>query len=287
MPWQTHAGEARPWRTDPRLAGSFEPGYPDDVLVIFGNPDSLHGLKPEGMWVTITAFDSVSGLFLGILINQPYARMGVDEGDNVVFRIHPVLKRPVAVAFNGSYNEAGWPPSAAPQFFARLRDGIRAYRLGNNGHNMPQIERCIAVLTTAMDGVPSAARRDEEFVGNFVLGRCLAEKYVTELAIHHFRAAISLDTNDLDSHMALLAELSVMTHHRPGELSPNDEARWEQEFLNELTVVRACFGQDTGVHQVLTMVFDPASEATVDSLWRPYLARLRRIGFSVFRWKRR
>src|SRR5256885_4906003 len=202
MPWQTHAGQPRPWRTDSRFAGYVEQGYPDDVLVLFTSSDSINGAKPEGLWVTVTAQDSTSGLFLGILREQPHTPRGVVEGDNVVFRIQPDLQSPVAVAFNGSYRDAGWPKSAAPEFFEHLREGIRAYRLGNNGHNMPEIDHCIAVLTSAMESVSSAARRDEEFVGHYVLGRCLAEKYVTEPAIRHFRTAIALDTNDLDSHMA-------------------------------------------------------------------------------------
>jgi len=287
MPWQTHAGQARPWRTDARLAAFVEQGYPDDVLVFFVSPDSLRGSKPETCWVTVTAYDSPSGLFLGILREKPHAAMGVAEGDNVVFRIHPDSRTPVAVTFHGGYSDAGWPPTAVPAFFATLREGVRAYRLGNNGHNMPEIERCISGLTVAMDKVPAGASRDEEFVGHFVLGRCLAEKYVTDQAIHHFRAAIALDTNDVDSHMALLAELSVMTHHRPGELSASDEVRWEREFLSELAIVRRRFTADAGVQQVLTMVFDPAGESTVDSLWRPYLPRLRRVGYGVFRWKQR
>ncbi len=287
MPWQTHAGQPRPWRTDARLASFVEQGFPDDVLVLFGSSDSVRGRKPETLWVTVTAYDSATAFFLAILREKPHAPMDVAVGDNVVFRIHPQLRGPVAVAFNGSYRDAGWPPSAVPGFLDTLREGIRAYRLGNNGHNMPEIEHCIAVLTPPMAGVPAAARQDEAFVGHFVLGRCLAEKYVTEQAIQQFRAAISLDTADVDSHMALLAELSVMTHHRPGELSASEETRWEQEFLAELAVVRARFGGDAGVQQVLTMVFDPGGEATVDSLWRPYLPKLRRVGYGVFRWKQR
>jgi hypothetical protein len=287
MPWVTHAGQPSPWRTDRRLTSYFEQGYPDDVLVRFGAADSLQGQKPEAMWVTITAYDSASALFLGILGNQPFTLPGLSERDNVVFRIHPQWKRPVAVAFNGSYRDAGWPTSAVPEFFARLREGIRAYRLGNNGHNVPEIERCISILTPLMDSVPSAVRSDENFVGHYVLGRCFSEKYQTEAAIRQFRAAISLDTNDLDSHMALLAELSVMTHHPPGQLSPADEARWEREFLDELVVVRSRFAQDPGVEQVLGLLFAPTSEATVDSLWRPYVAKLRRVGYAVFRWKQR
>jgi hypothetical protein len=78
-----------------------------------------------------------------------------------------------------------------------------------------------------------------------------------------------------------------MTHHRPGELPPAEEARWEQEFLRELAVVRARFAAHDGVPQVLGMIFDPAQERELDAVWRPHVAKLRRVGFAVFRWKQR
>src|SRR5687767_5838179 len=40
MPWLSHAGQPRPWRDDKRLTPYFAPGYPDDVQVIFANPDT-------------------------------------------------------------------------------------------------------------------------------------------------------------------------------------------------------------------------------------------------------
>jgi hypothetical protein len=287
IPWVAHNGQPRPWRSDSRLAAFMEEGYPDDVRVMFGPADSLKQQVPESMWVTITAYDSSSDLFLGILINQPFYLPGINNGDNVVFRVDDQFPRLVAVAVNGSYADAAWPPSDAPQFSAMLRDGVRAYRLGNNGHNPPEIERCISILTPLVDSVPSSASRDERFVGHFVLGRCLAEVYQTERALDQFHEAIQLDSSDLDSHMAFLAELSVMTHTLPGELTPHDEARWERAFLDELALVRARFADDPAVQKMLGMVFDPKGEATLAPAWRPYVAKLRRVGYGVFRWKRR
>ena len=77
MPWETHAGQRRPWRTDARLADFVEQGYPDDILVLFGSPDSLEGRKPETLSVTVTAYDSASGLFLGIIREKPHGAMDV------------------------------------------------------------------------------------------------------------------------------------------------------------------------------------------------------------------
>lgn len=285
MPWQTHAGQPRPWREDPRLAGRAAPDYPDDFQVAFLNPDSARGGRHEAMWVRAIAYHPASDLFLGILLNQPDFLRSVQEGDNVVFRIDP-SGYPVAVGAP-DYGVAGWPAGTTDAFSAALRAGLRAYRAGNDGHNMPAIDRCIAVLAPAIQRVPPAATRDARFVGHYVLGRCLAERYTTEQAAGQFRAALALDPDDVDAHMALLAELSVMTHRRPGTLPPAEEARWERAFLEELAVVRRRFATADGVAQVLAFVFDPSQEAQVDTVWRPHLAKLRRVGYGVFRWKQR
>ena len=286
MPWLTHAGQPRPWRDDPRLAGLAAPGYPDDFQVGFPNPDSARGGRHEAMWVRTIAYDPANDLFLGILINQPDFIRSVREGDNVVFRVDPTRRYLVAVGAP-DYGAAGWPASVSGAFGATLRDGIRAYRDGNDGHNMPEIKRCDAVLTPALRNVPAQATRDERFVAHYVLGRCLAEEYATARAIDQFRAAIALDPDDADAHMSLLAELSIMTHQRPGTLPPAEEARWERAFVDELAVIRRRFASYDGVPQILAMVFNPAQEADVDSVWRPHLAKLRRVGYAVFRWKQR
>jgi hypothetical protein len=285
MPWETHAGQPRPWRDDPRLNGKNEPGYPDDFLVSFANPDSAHGAVPEYMWVRVIAYDLKTDLFLGILLNQSFFQRSVREGDNVVFRIDP--KRDVPLAIGGpDYAAAGWPSTNSGAFGAALREGVRAYRAGNNGHNMPAIEHCISVLTPAMATAPANSTRDEQFVGHYVLGRCLAEKYVTLRAIAEFRAAIALDLKDADSHMALLAELSVMTHTQAG-VTDADAARWEREFLEELAIVRRDFATYDGVAQTLSMIFDPAQEKDVAPAWQPQIEKLRRVGYAIFRWKQR
>jgi hypothetical protein len=287
VPWASHFGQDEPWIRDARLARYTTPGYPDDFQVLFANPDTAGGAKPEVMWVRTFAADSATGLYLGYLLNQPHWLRSVVPGDNVVFRADDAKGLPTAVGAP-DFGTAGWPTeSRAPEFLLVLRDGIRAYRAGNNGHHMPEIERCISVLAPAMAAAPAAASSDERFVGHFVLGRCLAEKYETDRAIEQFRAAIALDPNDLDSHMALLAEFSVMTHQLPGKLSPEEEARWEHEFVEQLRLVRARFASDKGLPQVLEMIFDPAQEAELLPVWKPHVERLRRVGYGVFRWKQR
>jgi hypothetical protein len=285
MPWQPHAGLAHPWRRDSRLARWGEPGYPDDYQVLFANPDSARGGRHEVMWVRAIAYDRPTGLFLAILLNKPDFLHSVQQGDNVVFRVRAPDGYLVAVGAP-DYGSAGWPATQS-SFAAVIRDGVRAYRAGANGHNISEIERCVSVLTPAMRTVPPSSSHQERFVGHYVLGRCLAEKYATTLAIEQFRAAIALDSSDADAHMALLAEFSVMVHQRPGTLTSADEARWSREFLRELAIVRARFANNEAVNQVLTMIFDPSQESQLDSIWLPHVARLRRVGYAMFRWKQR
>jgi hypothetical protein len=286
VPWETHAGQPRPWRTDARLAGRAPEDYPDDFQVVFPNPDSARGGLREIMWVRVIAHHAPSDQFLGILLNQPHHLTTVQQGDNVAFTIDRPEGFLVALGAP-DYAAAGWPARTTSALSATLLEGIGAYRAGANGHNMPGIERCIAVLAPAVRSMPATIPADERFVAHFVLGRCQAEKYVTEDAVAQFRAAVALRPDDVDAHMALLAELSVMVHKRPGTLPADAEARWERDFVEQLAVVRRRFGSDREVTQVLAMVFDPSQEAEVDSTWRPHIARLRRVGYAVFRWKRR
>ena len=293
-PWQTHliwwgptAEEPHPWRSDARLARFGEPRYPDDFQVLFRNPDSAQGKQHEIMWVRVIAADSATGLRLGILLNQPDFMRSPSEGDNVVFRF--LERDPLPTAVGGpSYRDAGWPAnSAAPEFQAVLRKGILAYRAGNNGHNMPGIEQCISVLTPAMAAVPSAASAEERFDGHFVLGRCLAEKYDTERAIEQFRAAIAIDPNELNAQMALLAELSIMSHRGPKDRSADEEKRWEDAFVEQLEVIRTRFGDRPIVQRVLSLLFTPPEEKDMTPAMRAELPKLQRVGFGIFRWKQR
>ena len=287
MPWETHAGQPRPWRDDRRLTGRAASGFPDDFPVAFANPDSARGGLHEIMWVRVIAYDRPTDLFLGILLTRPDYLKSVAAGDNVVCRAEPTLNAPARAVGGPEYGAAGWPASAVPAYFATLRDGIRAYRNGNDGHNMPEIERCIRTLAPAVRAIPGGARPDERFVSHYVLGRCLAEAYHTEQAMEQFRAAIAVDSTDADAHMALLAELSIITHRRPGELPAAEEARWEREFLEELAIVRDRFAAADGVAKILGLIFDPAHESELSPEWQPHLEKLRRVGYATFRWKQR
>ena len=87
--------------------------------------------------------------------------------------------------------------------------------------------------------------------------------------------------------MALLAELSVKAHEPTTARPASDVARWDREFIDQLAIVRQRFSGERDVETILRFIFDPAQEADVEPAWRGELPRLRRIGYAVFRWKRR
>lgn len=292
IPWETDSLFRQPWRTDERLARHGIREHPDDFRIVFANPDTAaaNAARLELMWVRVIAHDSSSDRYLGYLLNEPHFIRSIHAGDNVVIRIEPGAEFPTAQGPATDYTSGAWPADANTTTGLRLREGLSHYRLGNNGHNPQEIQRCIATLGPVMEGAPGPSWRpstEQRFIGHFVLGRCLAEKYETERAIRQFRAAVAIDSTDADAQLALLAELSVAVHRRPGSGESTDEARLESEFLKQLSLVRARFAGHRGVTKLLDMMFDPAEEAAVNPAWRPHIEKLRRVGYGVFRWKRR
>jgi hypothetical protein len=283
--WPKEDGEGTPWRNDPRLKGRFAEGYPDDVQVLFVNPDGAKSSKSELMWVTIIDYDSESDQFLGILINQPDYLRDVSDRDNVVFRVAPKSEFPVAVNHGQGHRAAALPESKAPEFLQALVTGVRAYRQGNFGHNMPGIELCEKTLSQAVHGIPASASAEEQFAAHFVLARCLAESYETRRAIEEFKAAIAIDPQDRDAQMGLLAELSVMVHWPPDKPVPDDQPVWDKAFLEQLAVVRARFATDKRVQSGTTVIFDEELAGDLSKVTEAELARRRQFGYGVMRWK--
>lgn len=284
--WRTHAGEPRPWRSDPRLAARFtERGFPDDLQVFFPSPDSAG--QPETMWVTIIAYDRTSQLFLGILTNQPHELRRIVQFDNVTFRWNEELRWPVALARSGSYAAAGWPIGALddPQRSVLVK-GVRAYRAGAIGNNRSGIELCIATLQPLADA-HWAGQQDELFILHFVLGRCYAELYETARAITQFRQALEIAPDSLDAHMALLAEYSVMVTKTQDELSDGTIDEWERTFLQQLALLRSRFSAHSEIMRILAALFDERAGGDLSTLTPQQLAKRRRVGFAVLRWKQR
>lgn len=227
----------------------------------------MHG-PAERMWVRTIDYDPASDLFLGVLLNHPDQLRTLHVGDNVVYRIDPAHGVPVAVGAP-DYAQAGWSTASDDAFTPALRDGLRAYRAGSMGGDVTAMEHCIAVLSPAMTTAAAVATREEQYTGHYVLGRCLAERHQATRAIEEFRAAVQLEPDAGDAHMALLAELSAMAHRRGGAVATADDARWRRAFLDELAIVRDRFMDRDGVSEGLALVSDPAQASAVAPMWRP------------------
>jgi len=292
IPWNQEDRPLRPWRKEARLTQFGIRGYPDDFQVEFANPDpaAVGREKFELMWVRLIAYDSSSDQYLGWLLNQPFHIRTVTPGDNVVIQASDTGSMATAQRVTPEFAAVAWPDDAYTPAALTLRAGLGHYRLGNSGHNQVEIAKCIAVLGPVLEGAPPLQwrpTREQSFIAHFVLGRCMAEKYETVRAVRQFRAAIALDSSDLDAQMALLAELSILVHRKPGTFSEAEDARWADEFVAQLAVVRRRFGSHDQVQQITTAIFDPKHEAELDPVWIPHVERLRRVGYATFRWKRR
>ena len=283
MPWLSYANEPRPWRTDKRFTGRFARGLPDDVQVLFTVPA---GGQSEVVWVTITAYDAASDQFLAIASNRRSGTKLISPYDNVVFRFREGAPYPVAIDRGAGYGRAGWPTSRAPTFFNGLLAGIRAYRAGHNGRNIPSIRQCATILEPLAKKIPPEARTDERFVLHYVLGRCYAELLDTKNAITAFRAALSDDPNDPHTHMALIAEYSIMVHLPDDKLPAKERALWDQAIINEIDFVRKHYMSYPGVSMALNLMFD-AKAADANQWPAADRARGARIGYSRIRWKQR
>jgi tetratricopeptide (TPR) repeat protein len=279
--WENRYEAAKPWRTDSRLRGRFKEQFPDDLPVVFFNFDKT--MKPEVMWVTVIAYDSSCDLFLGVLMNEPYRMSDPSEGDAVVFRFNPAAQMPVAVAESNSYRMSSRPITSDQKFLDTVLNGVGAYRQGRFGQNMPKIEKAIEILSAGVANIPPGASPEERFAIHFALARCYAEKYETKAAIEQFKKAISINPNDVDAQMGLLAELSLMVHRHKDKPWPEDQQAWDQAFLDQLSLVKSRF---PNVKQVnVSYIFKEPHPDTPANLSKEDIERAPKFGYSIFRWK--
>lgn len=283
--WPASENEPKPWRSDPRLKGRFfSEEYPDDIEVVFVNPDRTDNLRNERMWVTVLAYDPYSDLFLGALGNEPYAMHNVAEGDNVIFLVDPSVPAPFAFAEDGRYDIPGWPPAKPGSLDAALIAGIRAYRRGHYGNNQPEMKKCAETLRGALKQPAANVPPRRLQLAYFVLGRCLAEMYVTREAMASFAKAVELDPTDCHARVSLAAEHSVMAFKADFQ-APEGARFWEQKYLDAIADVRShCSPEDASLFDLALKTGKKQAEANPKD---PNAARAARIGAGVVREKSR
>lgn len=237
-PWQL--GQNRAWRNHDAIQGRFHPESPDNLEVCFGIRGSP---RWETMWVSVIAMNAESDKCLGVLLNQPNEVPALFQGDNVVFSPAPRGEPMFAVKAGGraGFRRAGLPDMVPHDYFMRVATGLSQYRAGAFGHSPKNIRIAMDTLSEAAlweTGETGVAAR---FVRHFFLGRCFAEDYQTEKAIHEFKLALELCPEDLDSRLALLAEYSVMNAKT---VSASLGGRWRTEFDGLLDLVTPALQRD-------------------------------------------
>jgi hypothetical protein len=275
-----YPGNEGPWRQDDRIRKFFHEDYPDDLQVRF--PVARGKIPNEIMWVTVLDYDKESDTYLGKLLNQPNLLKGVSAQDNVVFKPVDAMGMPVAVDEDEKFWAVAVPVYARKGLAKKLYEGVVAYRRGNFGHNMPGIRDCISTLKGVVKKV-SELSRDDAYLAHFVLGRCAAEAYETELAIQSFQAAVALRPDDLPGNMSLLAEYSVAVHSP--DMKPKD--RWEAAYLQQLEFIKSHDEIWSRVKDGLRVMFDEKTGATAKARTPEEVERGKQFGFGILRWKQR
>jgi hypothetical protein len=285
--------DARPWRSDPRLSGQFHSKeFPDDVQVLFEvTQDGVRHV--ESMWVTVLGHDDRTDRFLGRLLNAPDFVRTVQDADNVAFHlgnpgqytgIRGLPERPIWLVADDDgrgYAAQGWP-SQRTAFVDALVRGVRAYRIGNFGHNPPGIEQCITELRPALSPEPTTADPHDLQLAHFVLGRCLGEKYETVEALGHFDRAVALDRRDPYAQLGVISELTVLVH------SDKDDSRreaWKARLIQEIARMEKDFPEEKQSLQLLQIVRDPKNAR--GPLTPAELEEGKQIGFGIVRDKYR
>ena len=218
------------------------------------------------MWVTVLAHDDRTDRYLGRLLNTPDFVRTVQDADNVVFHlgapgeytgIRGLPERTIWLVADDDgrgYSAGGWPLRQHPDFVDSLVRGIRAYRLGNFGHNPPGIEKCITELRPALSPEPTTVDQPDLQVGHFVLGRCLGERYETVEALAHFNRAVALDRRDPHAQMGVISELTVLVH------TDEDVSRregWKARLIQEIARMERDFPEEKQSLLLLNIVRDP------------------------------
>ncbi len=266
-----------PWLEDDRLRDQSPPEYPSDFPVVFA-PDR-DGSSFEMMWVRVFAHDSGGDRYLGHLLNPPHFLQSVAQGDRIVFGYDETLELGLARHDDWDYEVLTVPPAALGGDLEELYQGIVHFRKGESGHVQEEIRACVNTLTGVVAREQPALDREHRYLAHYILGRCLAEAYETDRAIEQFERAIELEPHALDPQMALLAELCVKVYKKP------ESERLEKRYLDQLELVRERYGENERVALILQMLFDPKNSGDISHLSEREVARRRRVGFGVFRWK--
>jgi hypothetical protein len=233
------------------------------------------------MWVSIIGYDEDSNTYLGRLLNKPYFLKNVRQADNVIFKYEQSSGKAVAIPDRTSYWMAAVPKYVADGYGRNLYKGLREYRLGNFGHNMPEIWKCIKTLSKVTKEVSKCEVKEDAFLAFFLLGRCSAEAYQTELAIESFKSALHYIPDDIDANIALLAEYSVAVHSP--DIKP--KKKWETAFSEHVSHLKENFSSNVFIKKTLDSLFNKEQLQEDENLTEEEREYRSKYGVGYFRYK--
>lgn len=192
---------------DPRVVKAAAKWFPTYVAVRFSPLARDTAKNPEYLWVRILDLDAPSGIYLGELVEPPRHVVTVRRRDNVVFRFRTIMDTiPSALPVGGSYLAH---PGAMTEFDKAFVEAVSAYREVEYGRNREALPDCYAKLKKAVSlGGSSGAPRDA-YHARYLLGRCYSEGYEIDSAIAWYKAAMKIDSSNLDAPLSLMGDYTL------------------------------------------------------------------------------
>ena len=201
-----------PWveslAADPRVVAAASTNYPTFVSVTFNPLEQDPDRFPENLWVRILDRDSITGVYLGDLVQKPVWLRSATKHDNVLFKFRTIMEsRPVAMPVGGSYLAH---PGMRTKFDSAFVAGVTANREVDYGRNPAALAECRQKLTLAVAFADSSIPRLAVFLARYLLGRCYSEGNQFESALFWYRLARKLDTASTDVVMSMMSDYSMV-----------------------------------------------------------------------------
>lgn len=192
---------------DPRVVKAAAKWFPTYVAVRFSPLERDTTRNPEYLWVRILDLDAPSGVYLGELVEPPRHVVSVKRRDNVVFRFRTIMDTiPSAIPVGGSYLAH---PGVATEFDKAFVEAVAAYRETEFGRNREALPDCRAKLGKAVSLSGSAGSRRDAYHARYLLGRCFSEGYEIDSAIAWYKAAMEVDSSNLDAPLSLMGDYTI------------------------------------------------------------------------------
>lgn len=192
---------------DPRVVKAAAKWFPTYVAVRFSPLARDTTKNPEYLWVRILDLDPVSSTYLGELVEPPRHVVTARRRDNVLFRFRTIMDTiPSAIPVGASYLAH---PGVATDFDKAFVEAVAAYRETEFGRNREALPDCDAKFRRAVVLSGSAGSRRDAYNARYLLGRCHSEAYEIDSAVAWYKAAMKIDSSNLDAPLSLMGDFTI------------------------------------------------------------------------------